>query len=38
MREHRLHLLCADVGFSYGLTEYSSIIFWLLSLVTEMVS
>lgn len=38
MCEHRLHLLCAHVGFSYGLTEYSSIIFWLLSLVTEMVS
>lgn len=27
MSEHCLHLLCADVGFSYGLTEHSGVIF-----------
>lgn len=26
MREHRLHVPCAKVGFSYGLTEYSGVI------------
>lgn len=26
-RERNLHFLCASVGFSYGLTEYSGIFF-----------